>query len=613
MSKSGADLRGALVPNKTIPLLTCQQSSLPLQTLGRRQSVSASNSRSNRKHSCKCRCDSATRSTSQASADIPRVTRLCYCCSQTPCFCCAAAEAPATKKLRVQPDLIEEAHITQVGCHCLCYLQKGFALISQPVSAGLLQMSAQAGHDTSRADATRAGTAQQNQAKPSDKDMQDKPSKKKAAMHAAAEPTVRAETDAEEGLSTADMAQLLQLAQLAKQHNPDLLDNPVNPPEREQTGSIQASKGKPVTLAAHSTATADHSNVPPAITEGERPKGRSQVSQTSAQKQRKAGRAVPTSLAPQPNADALQQCVRGPLGGIAPQPKPKKQKSAAGLRASTTNTEALSTDAIGAPAAASDAKAATAEEGMADGGDPSDAPSGKATSGKLGRNARLRLKRQLRRQQQQLGDSQQQGDPHDANEDEDLEPFVALGSDIAVKGKQTSSLKPNTARTAVPAREKELEPAAIKAHQPTGPGSQHLSQIEKKRNKHAAAAASSVTAAASPAAASPAAAAAAAAASPAAASSAAHPAAVTQKKGKGGLLEQMRSKLSGGRFRMLNEQLYTAPGQEAFELMQGDPALFEQYHEVSHRPLERCGFRMMGFSNDVVFQTMWFCLIFISC
>ena len=56
--------------------------------------------------------------------------------------------------------------------------------------------------------------------------------------------------------------------------------------------------------------------------------------------------------------------------------------------------------------------------------------------------------------------------------------------------------------------------------------------------------------------------------------------AAAQKKGKAGLLDQMRSKLSGGRFRMLNEQLYTAPGQDAFEMMQGDPALFEQYHEV---------------------------------
>lgn len=48
----------------------------------------------------------------------------------------------------------------------------------------------------------------------------------------------------------------------------------------------------------------------------------------------------------------------------------------------------------------------------------------------------------------------------------------------------------------------------------------------------------------------------------------------------GGLLEQMRAKLSGGRFRWLNEQLYTCPGDQALVLMQEQPHLFKQYHEV---------------------------------
>lgn len=52
------------------------------------------------------------------------------------------------------------------------------------------------------------------------------------------------------------------------------------------------------------------------------------------------------------------------------------------------------------------------------------------------------------------------------------------------------------------------------------------------------------------------------------------------KQKDGGLLAQMRAKLSGGRFRWLNEQLYTCPGEEALELMQGQPHLFQQYHEV---------------------------------
>ena len=52
------------------------------------------------------------------------------------------------------------------------------------------------------------------------------------------------------------------------------------------------------------------------------------------------------------------------------------------------------------------------------------------------------------------------------------------------------------------------------------------------------------------------------------------------KQKHGGLLEQMRAKLSGGRFRWLNEQLYTCPGDEALVLMQEQPHLFKEYHEV---------------------------------
>lgn len=52
------------------------------------------------------------------------------------------------------------------------------------------------------------------------------------------------------------------------------------------------------------------------------------------------------------------------------------------------------------------------------------------------------------------------------------------------------------------------------------------------------------------------------------------------KHKQGGLLEQMRAKLSGGRFRWLNEQLYTCPGEQALTLMKEQPHLFKQYHEV---------------------------------
>ena len=47
------------------------------------------------------------------------------------------------------------------------------------------------------------------------------------------------------------------------------------------------------------------------------------------------------------------------------------------------------------------------------------------------------------------------------------------------------------------------------------------------------------------------------------------------------LLSKMRAKLSGSQFRWLNEQLYTCPGSQAFELMQEQPQLFTQYHEAS--------------------------------
>ena len=47
-----------------------------------------------------------------------------------------------------------------------------------------------------------------------------------------------------------------------------------------------------------------------------------------------------------------------------------------------------------------------------------------------------------------------------------------------------------------------------------------------------------------------------------------------------GLLGEMRARLAGGRFRWLNERLYTAPSAEALALMQAQPELFEQYHEV---------------------------------
>ncbi|ORZ07944.1 putative cerebral protein [Lobosporangium transversale] len=45
------------------------------------------------------------------------------------------------------------------------------------------------------------------------------------------------------------------------------------------------------------------------------------------------------------------------------------------------------------------------------------------------------------------------------------------------------------------------------------------------------------------------------------------------------LQEQMKKTLAGGKFRFLNEQLYTTTGEEAFTLFQSKPELFDEYHE----------------------------------
>eukprot|EP00963_Diacronema_lutheri_P006973 scaffold625_cov324-Pavlova_lutheri.AAC.7 len=45
------------------------------------------------------------------------------------------------------------------------------------------------------------------------------------------------------------------------------------------------------------------------------------------------------------------------------------------------------------------------------------------------------------------------------------------------------------------------------------------------------------------------------------------------------LFEKMKARLSGGRFRWLNEQLYTTTGVQAFAQLTAEPELFQQYHE----------------------------------
>ncbi|OQR97009.1 ribosomal RNA-processing protein [Achlya hypogyna] len=52
-----------------------------------------------------------------------------------------------------------------------------------------------------------------------------------------------------------------------------------------------------------------------------------------------------------------------------------------------------------------------------------------------------------------------------------------------------------------------------------------------------------------------------------------------KQAGLSAMQEQMKRRLEGGKFRMLNEQLYTTTGVEAFEEFQAEPELFDTYHE----------------------------------
>lgn len=44
--------------------------------------------------------------------------------------------------------------------------------------------------------------------------------------------------------------------------------------------------------------------------------------------------------------------------------------------------------------------------------------------------------------------------------------------------------------------------------------------------------------------------------------------------------ERLKSKLSGSKFRWINEQMYTSRGEEALEMLQSDPDLFQEVRET---------------------------------
>lgn len=53
------------------------------------------------------------------------------------------------------------------------------------------------------------------------------------------------------------------------------------------------------------------------------------------------------------------------------------------------------------------------------------------------------------------------------------------------------------------------------------------------------------------------------------------------------LQEQMKASLEGGRFRFLNQKLYTSEGKEAFSLFQQQPELFDFYHKGYRNQVEK--------------------------
>lgn len=53
------------------------------------------------------------------------------------------------------------------------------------------------------------------------------------------------------------------------------------------------------------------------------------------------------------------------------------------------------------------------------------------------------------------------------------------------------------------------------------------------------------------------------------------------------LQRKMKEKLSGARFRWLNEQLYTTPGNKSFELFQEKPELFDEVKHLFCRKVKK--------------------------
>lgn len=254
-----------------------------------------------------------------------------------------------------------------------------------------------------------------------------------------------------------------------------------------------------------------------------------------------ASRSVP--CAPK-HSQAKSQLPHTSSASAQPTAKKGKTPNATSSELTATNCVPGNTQALSVPATQQAADIPAAGEHRPD------ATAAKGKQKKLGRNARLRLKRQAHRQQALLSSTSHSETTAEAAT---AQPAAHL-SEKSKAGRagslpaiphQKSSGEQGSVVQAVPATDSQMATLV----KPSG-------SVVKQRSKAAKSAASP----------------------PRSAGKAdSLPAAKLKKKG---LLEQMRSKLSGGRFRMLNEQLYTTEGQHAFHMMQAQPDLYQQYHEV---------------------------------
>lgn len=360
-----------------------------------------------------------------------------------------------------------------------------------------------------------------------------------------------------DSLSTADMAQLMALVQDASQHNPDAVPLLSSKAISPSTGDKYASMASRSNKSSKGTAGKQSAAPGTASTTGKNAADHCGKVSTSAQpsaKKQKPGTLHPHSTKSQSSLGKLST----PAAVVTTKAPP---------------------DSAASDAAVSVGAAAVAVNGNGDHsvGDNAD---GKQKT-KLGRNARLRLKRQAFRQQQEQTVT---ADAVDAVADAPAEtPAVHAGKKQTETGGKGSKSKAAPDRAALKATKGATAPvdrqkatvdgdkvtdsghskAAVTAGRP-----EQRSADTKQRNKKQQGLLSQASLDAAE-------------AVPAGSSG-------TGKKKSSGLLERMRSKLAGGRFRMLNEQLYTSQGQDAFSLMQGQPDLFEQYHEVRALTLPLC-------------------------